>query len=44
MQLFQMRRSPAGEENIVLVFISYKSWSLAGPWALTIVTLGLGRT
>lgn len=43
-QLFQMRRSPTGEEHVVLVFISYRSWPLAGPCALTVVTLGLGRT
>lgn len=42
-QLFQMRRSPTGEENVVLKFISYRSWPLAGPCALTVVTLGLSR-
>lgn len=42
-QLLQVRGSPTGEEDIVLVFICYRSWPLAGPCTLTFVTLGLGR-
>lgn len=30
-QLFQVRRSATGEEDIVLMLIHYRPWPLAGP-------------
>lgn len=31
-QLFQVRRPPTGEEDIVLVLIHRRPWPLAGPY------------
>lgn len=40
-QLLQVRWPPTGEENVVLVLVSYRSWPLAGPCVLMFVTLSL---